>query len=41
MKARARMSCNRCDGYCVQRNRTATCANAASSRLWNQYRDSR
>jgi hypothetical protein len=41
VKARARMSCNRCDGYCVQRNRTATCANAASSRLRNQCRDSR
>jgi hypothetical protein len=31
VKARARMSCNRCNGYCVQRNHTATCANAASS----------
>jgi hypothetical protein len=41
VKARARMSCNRCDGYCVQRNRTATCANAASSRLRNQCCDSR
>jgi hypothetical protein len=41
MKARARMSCNRCDGYYVQRNRTATCANAASSRLQNQCHDSR
>jgi hypothetical protein len=39
VKARARMSCNRCDGYCVQRNRTTTCANAASSRLRNQCRN--
>jgi hypothetical protein len=31
VKAWARMSCNRRDGYCVQRNRTATYANAASS----------
>jgi hypothetical protein len=41
VKARACMSCNRCDGYCVQRNRTATCANATSSRMRNQCRDSR
>jgi hypothetical protein len=41
VKARARMSCNRRNGYCVQGNRTATRANAASSRLWNQCRDSR
>jgi hypothetical protein len=41
VKARAHMSCNWCDGYCVQRNRTATCANAASSQLRNQCRDSR
>jgi hypothetical protein len=41
VKAQARMSCNRCDGYSVQRNRTATCANVASSRLRNQCRDSR
>jgi hypothetical protein len=41
VKARAHISCNRHDGYCVQRNRTATCANAVSSRLRNQCRDSR
>jgi hypothetical protein len=41
VKARTRMSCNRRDGYCVQRNRTATRANVVSSRLWNQCRDSR
>jgi hypothetical protein len=41
MKAQACMSCNRRNGYCVQGNRTATRANAASSRLRNQYRDSR
>jgi hypothetical protein len=41
MKARACMTCDRCNGCCVQRNRTATCANAASSRLRNQCRDSR
>jgi hypothetical protein len=41
VKARARMSCNRRNGYCVQGNRTATCANVASSRLRNQCRDSR
>jgi hypothetical protein len=41
MKARARMSCNRRNGYCVQGNRTATRANAISSRLRNQCRDSR
>jgi hypothetical protein len=35
MKARARMSCNRHNGYCVQRNRAATCANVVSSRLRN------
>jgi hypothetical protein len=39
MKARARMSCNRRNGYCVQGNRTATRANAASSRLRNQCHD--
>jgi hypothetical protein len=37
----AHMSCNRRNSYCVQGNRTATRANAASSRLRNQYRDSR
>jgi hypothetical protein len=41
MEAQAHMSCNRRNGYCVQGNRTTTCANAASSRLWNQCRDSR
>jgi hypothetical protein len=41
MEAQAHMSCNRRNGYCVQGNRTATRANAASSRLRNQYRDSR
>jgi hypothetical protein len=41
VKARARMSCNRHNGYCVQGNHTATRANAASSRLWNPCRDSR
>jgi hypothetical protein len=41
VKARARMSCNRRNGYCVQGNRTATHANVASSRLRNQCRDSR
>jgi hypothetical protein len=41
VKARARMSCNRRNGYCVQGNRTATRANVASSRLRNQCRDSR
>ena len=41
VKARARMSCNRCNGYCVQGNRTAIRANVASSRLRNQCRDSR
>jgi hypothetical protein len=41
VKARARMSCNRRNGYCVQGNRTATRANAAYSRLRNQCRDSR
>jgi hypothetical protein len=41
VKAWARMSCNRCDSYCVQRNCTATCANVVSSRLRNQCRDSR
>jgi hypothetical protein len=35
VKARARMSCNRRNGYCVQGNRTATCANVASPRLRN------
>jgi hypothetical protein len=41
MEARAHMSCNRRTGYYVQGNRTATCANAASSRLQNQCSDSR
>jgi hypothetical protein len=41
MEARAHMSCNRRNGYYVQGNRTATRGNAASSRLRNQYRDSR
>jgi hypothetical protein len=41
VKAWARMSCNRRDSYCAQGNRTATLANAASPRLWNQCRDSR
>jgi hypothetical protein len=41
MEAQARMSCNRRNGYCVQGNRTATRANAVSSRLRNQCRDSR
>jgi hypothetical protein len=41
VKARARMSCNRRNCYCVQGNHTATRANAASSRLWNQCRDLR
>jgi hypothetical protein len=41
VKARAHMSCNRRNGYSVQGNHTATHANAASSRLRNQYRDSR
>jgi hypothetical protein len=41
MEARAHMSCNRCNGYCVQGNRTATHANVASTRLQNQCRDSR
>jgi hypothetical protein len=41
VKARACMSCNRCNGYCVQGNRTATRANVVSSRLRNQCRDSR
>jgi hypothetical protein len=41
MEARAHMSCNRRNGYYVQGNRTATRANAASSRLQNQCRDSR
>jgi hypothetical protein len=41
MEARAHMSCNRRNGYYVQGNRTATRANAASSRLRNQRRDSR
>ena len=41
VKARARMSCNRCNGYCMQGNRTATCANAAPSRLRNRCHDSR
>jgi hypothetical protein len=41
MEAQAHMSCNQRNSYCVQGNRTATHANAASSRLRNQYRDSR
>jgi hypothetical protein len=41
VKARACMSCNWRNGYCMQGNRTATRANAASSRLRNQCRDSR
>jgi hypothetical protein len=35
------MSCNLRNGYYVQGNRTATRANAASTRLQNQCRDSR
>jgi hypothetical protein len=41
VKARARMSCIRRNGYCMQGNHTATRANATSSRLRNQCRDSR
>jgi hypothetical protein len=41
MGARSHMSCNRRTGYYMQGNRTATCANAASSRLQNQCSDSR
>jgi hypothetical protein len=41
MEARAHTSCNRRTGYYMQRNRTATCANVASSRLQNQCSDSR
>jgi hypothetical protein len=41
VKVRARRSCNRHNGYYVQGNCTATRANAASSRLRNQCRDSR
>jgi hypothetical protein len=41
VKAWARMSCNRRNGYCMQGNRTATCANVVPSRLRNQCRDSR
>jgi hypothetical protein len=41
MEARAHVSCNRRAGYYVQGNRTATCANVASSRLQNQCNDSR
>jgi hypothetical protein len=41
MEARAHMSCNRRNDYYVQGNRTATHANAVSSRLRNQYHDSR
>jgi hypothetical protein len=41
MGARSHMSCNQRTGYYVQRNRTATCANAASPRLQNQCSDSR
>jgi hypothetical protein len=35
VKAQARMSCNRRNGYYMQGNRTATRANVVSSRLWN------
>jgi hypothetical protein len=38
---RSHVSCNRHTGYYVQRNRTATCANVASSRLQDQCSDSR
>jgi hypothetical protein len=41
VKAWARMSCNRHNGFCVQGNRTATRTNVAPSRLRNQYHDSR
>jgi hypothetical protein len=41
MEAQAHTSCNRRNGYYVQGNRTATRANAASSRLQNQCRDTR
>jgi hypothetical protein len=41
MEARAHMSCNRRNGYYVQGNRTATRANAASSRLQNQCHELR
>jgi hypothetical protein len=41
MEARAHMSCNRRNGYCVRGNHTASRARAASSRLQNQRRDSR
>jgi hypothetical protein len=41
VKAWARMSCNRRNGYCVQGNRTATRTNVVSPRLRNQCRDSR
>jgi hypothetical protein len=41
MGARSHMSCNRHAGYYVQGNRTATCTNAASSRLQNHCSDSR
>jgi hypothetical protein len=41
MKAQARMSCNRRNGYCAPGNHTATRANAASSRLRDQCHDSR
>jgi hypothetical protein len=40
MEAWAHMSCNRCNGYCMQGNRTATRANAPSSQLRNQYHNS-
>jgi hypothetical protein len=40
-EARSHISCNRHDGHYVQGNHTATCANAAPSRLRNQCRDSR
>jgi hypothetical protein len=41
VKARARISCNRHNGYYVQGNCTTTRANVMSSRLQNQCRDSR
>jgi hypothetical protein len=40
-EAQSHISCNRRYGHYMQGNCTATCANAASSRLWNQCRDSR
>jgi hypothetical protein len=41
MEARAHMSCNRRTSYYVQGNRIVACTNVASSRLQNQYSDSR